>query len=811
MLDIVRYCARLIELLLAAPIRALRLLFSALIFNPRLGRFRILTGFAAGYVIFGLVLVYPFAFFWGLVGQTWIGKALTYANERSLGTAIYDTQGRFVGILDPILDSQEDFNYTGKPIELPGYIAYPDHKSLHVSVIPEHYWNCLAFHEDRHLRSVSNPWGIDLTGYLKIPVSTLRRSIEARSLKLGAGGSTLSMQLARIFFKTPPSASEGALGKIERKFKEWWLAPVIHRELTRGGDITPLKRWAANHFPLAQRTGGAPLYGVEQTSLIVFGKPSAELGAAEQYVLAAAVNQPIILLEGGERLNRYRLASWKRVAGTRARQCADALITDLPERERIVAALEEMADSQPDPKTPVEIAAVLAELAPDAARPAGANPVRRANALIPAAKYGVRGEIRDRFGFGWRSHVRGVQLSLNVAENLAFRERILDRLKTIQNRFQARINPRYSLDVRSIRTSDNASDARIPDIVIAAADGSGAIVRYFESNYTAAYFGSALGRDPATGKYNPARESRFIASVAKMAAAVAIANEGSDAPDSGYLDVAAPASGLEACKKGRERRLRRADVAFACSLNVPIEWRMRQITGRKLRRIVNQFSLTLPDNGPALAKSLTVGQVAASPRTVHAMAGTVLAALTAGDKSPGGAQPPSLLHRIDHTKSANAARAIVRPAPAPPPNPVHAEARGLLATLLSAPICYRYGTLRRISDWCAAKRDDVALHFAKTGTRGTGALSPDADDTVDLWVAGGIKFKSGPAYSYVILVGTGNPNLPWGRDLYAGSLTEPLLRALLEDLAGLAVEKEKKDKTASALTPQATVNEGLSR
>ena len=31
--------------------------------------------------------------------------------------------------------------------------------------------------------------------------------------------------------KTPPSASEGGITKLKRKLKEWWLAPVIYREL----------------------------------------------------------------------------------------------------------------------------------------------------------------------------------------------------------------------------------------------------------------------------------------------------------------------------------------------------------------------------------------------------------------------------------------------------------------------------------------------------------------------------------------------------------------------------------------------------
>lgn len=786
MLRIVRFSARLIETLIAAPPRALRFLFSMLIFNPRLGRLRILTGLAAGYVIFGLILVYPFAFFRGVAGQAWIGGALDYANERSLGTAIHDSGGRFVGIFDPVLDSEADFNYTGRPIELPGYIAYPDHKSLHVSAIPEDYWRCLTFHEDRYIGTVWNPWGIDLMGYLKIPVTTLRRSIAEKSLKFGAGGSTIPMQLARIFFKTPPNPSESAFDKVERKFKEWWLAPVIHRQLTRGRDFTELKRWAANHFPLAQRTGGAPLYGVEQAGLILFGKPASALTRAEQYALAAAVNRPVILLRGGERLNAYRMASWRRVVEERAVVCADNLIPGMAEREDVLAALKEMAATPPDPRTPPDIAAALEELAPGAAGPASASPVRRANALAPSVKYGARDEIRNAFGYGWRAHVRGVRLTLDVARNLAFREKAAGALTAMQRRHAARINPLFTLDPAAAGGGPD-----MPDIVIAAADRDGDILRYYESNRTAAYFGSSLGRDPESGKYDPARESRFIASVAKMAAATAIANEGSDTPDSGYLDTQAPETGLESCRKGGERRLRRADVAFACSLNGPIEWRMRRIPDSRLRKIVKDFGLTMPDGAPGLAKGLAVGQIAASPRTIHAMAGGVLTALTDETGAIPPIATPTLLRGVD-----SAAPPETAPDAGPArPNPVRPEGRETLEALLSAPLCNRHGTLRGAGDWCAERRDDVRLHFAKTGTRGTGAGDPNAYDTVDLWIAGGIRFETGPAYSYVILLGTGNPSRPWARDLYAGAAAEPLMRVLLEDLSDLAA---RQGRTANA-------------
>jgi hypothetical protein len=110
------------------------------------------------------------------------------------------------------------------------------------------------------------------------------------------------------------------------------------------------------------------------------------------------------------------------------------------------------------------------------------------------------------------------------------------------------------------------------------------------------------------------------------------------------------------------------------------------------------------------------------------------------------------------------------------------EGRAALHDFLTAPVCYRHGTMRQLSDWCAANREGVSLHFAKTGTRGTGAADPAADDTVDLWVAGGIQFESGAAYSYVVVVGTGTPAQPWARDLYSGQIAEPLVRVLLEDL-----------------------------
>ena len=80
--------------------------------------------------------------------------------------------------------------------------------------VPEHYWQCLVYHEDRYLGGLLNPYGIDLVGVLKIPLPTVARSIALKRPSLGVGGSTLPMQFARVIYNTPPSADEGSLTKL---------------------------------------------------------------------------------------------------------------------------------------------------------------------------------------------------------------------------------------------------------------------------------------------------------------------------------------------------------------------------------------------------------------------------------------------------------------------------------------------------------------------------------------------------------------------------------------------------------------------
>ena len=402
MLAAIRLLFGVLELALALPLRFLRYVLLCATAKPNLGPFRHLVSAGVAYLLFALLLVYAIAPLRGIVGQYFLADKLRYDAERWLATAVYDAGGGFVGTFDPRLDSQRDVNYTDAAIQLGGYIANPDHKSIPVREVPEHYWRCLVYHEDRHIGSLLNPYGIDLVGVLKIPLTTLYRSAALKRPSLGLGGSTLPMQFVRVIYNTPPGPSESAATKLRRKFKEWWLAPVIYRDLTRDGDDTPLKQWAANHIWLAQRTGGAPLHGVEVTARVVFGKAAKDLSVAEQFVLASAVNKPIILLPGNQRLNEVRLDRWRYISEVRARVCAEKLIDDLVQQGRVIFELVNLAGGPPDPYMKPKLQQGLEAYAPALAQRALANPSIRANALMPAARYGLREEMKQAYGFGWR-------------------------------------------------------------------------------------------------------------------------------------------------------------------------------------------------------------------------------------------------------------------------------------------------------------------------------------------------------------------------------------------------------------------------
>lgn len=783
---------------------AVRIFVSMIVFNPHLGPLRYVTGTVFFYILFAFCLVYIFAPIRGWAGAYWMGPKIHYASERWLGTALYETDGHFIGTFDPRMDSKRDLNTSAEPLIIndPSYVANPDHKSIPVRTVPDHFWKCLVYHEDRHLGGLRNPFGIDLAGVLKIPYSTVMRSIEAKSIRFGVGGSTLPMQLVRVYKATAPSRKESAGDKLKRKAVEWWNAPVFYWELTKNGTDELLKQWAANHLWLAHRTGGRDLQGIEVAARIIFGKEASELTIAEQYMLASAVNKPIILLEGSERLNQVRLDRWRYVAEVRAKTCATTLLPDDETKKSVLFDLTLLADGPPDAHLQPKLQATLEQHFPKLTKHAGANPIVRANLLAPASRYAAREEMKQAYGFDWRRYVRGVELTIDVSRNLTFRETIWQELSKLQSKYKTRIDPAYSLDAQEMKNLVGG-EKKMPDVVIAAANEKGEILRYFESNDISAYYGAPYARSAINGHYEPEKEIRAIASTGKMLAAIALANQGRDTLHSNYLDNEAPSGGLETCRRGGENQAyRRAEVAFACSLNRPLEWRMAKYGQRSAQLLIDKLGFTMPY---APDKSLRTppttamvrGLLTAAPRKVHQLSTIILASLKG--KGASRVPLPYLVRNFQRTGLQNPyekntpTSALHANTDLIPNEIIRPAARARVKEFLSAPLCYatakqRHGTLRSVSDWCAARRKDVKFHFAKTGTQ----VTNDPDATVDVWVTGGIEFSNGKAYSYVITVGTGNRNRAWGRKLHSAQIGAPLLKALLNDLRNDAFNLKPK-------------------
>jgi hypothetical protein len=792
MLELMRLFNRLMEALLNLPLRLGRDLVLLLVFilDLRFWLRLLLASIGMGVVVFLVAYVAPVL--WAPFGLAIFGNELDYFDQRSKGIGIYDVTGDFLGIFDPRMES--DFNATGKPIEWDDLTAYPDHKTEHVDEVPPQYWSCLQYLEDRNLgRSMvsfssqfpfvrlGNLYGIDPNGLMRLPANIVLYVLGKGS---GGGGSTIAMQLARSYYKTLPSTDESLGDKLMRKTSEWWLAPVIQRKLTQGGDDGELRKWAANHLPLAQRVGG-DIYGVGLTSRMVFGKPSKELTTAEQFVLASAVNRPIqVLPSTNPKINERRLINWQHITSRRAQECVNALIGDPVERKQLTIALQTMAVALPDPKLAPDKEAELKLLQANSGVVRN-NPVARANHFAPSSRFGARAEMVDVYGADWRQYVARVDLTLNAGDDLRLRDRLTAALAKLNTTYRNSIYKDYTLDVLD---TDSKSSKQLPDIIVAAADENGKLVRYFEAGSNAHYYGSTPARDKLTGRYERDREGRAIASLAKMLGAVLIANDGADTVNSLYLDPTAPPSGLETCRrKGTLSRLRRAEVVFACSMSEPLANRLFKLGQSVIRRTVDRFGFNMPyaptkeqETPPSTA--VAFGLVTGSPQKAHQLASVILASLTGRGGQPVGL--PSLVAHHSRTTHRNADE-VVYPATSDivPDQVIRPEARGLIGQLLSAPLCYevdgqRQGTLNSIGKWCARRNPNVKLHFAKTGTQ----TSDDPDTTIDVWAAGGIQFANGKSYSYVVLIGSGAVSKPLGYKLHSAQLAAPLIDVLVDDL-----------------------------
>jgi penicillin-binding protein 1A len=402
------------------------------------------------------------------------------------------------------------------------------------------------------------------------------------------------------------------------------LGPIIHWKLTHDPRPDLFKRWVANHLPLIQRHGGNELYGIGLASEILFGRTAQDLARdksplsiAEQYVLAGAVNQPVGLLPSQDLgVETIRVKSWQRIVGRRAQECRKALLAQDPglhdEVDKILSAL---AEESPKP----QLALGPSREVPSFEGALAANPVRRAINLALQVQYGANAELKDRYGPEWRNSVQEVQLTLDIKENYQFERRIKQELERLQQELSKKLR------LPLVRGQEAASSQAL-DVVVVAADLDGRIVRYFELAERASYFGSAHARDSQSGLYRPQEESRQIASAGKLLAAIAIANQGEDTPETVYATEEhcgwpCSSSGLN-CSGPAYR-------VFARSQSAPIQARLEHLgLDNKLEHLATNVGLNRIDTETPMTTAAVCGYLGGSPRTVHRLAGLLLAALS---------------------------------------------------------------------------------------------------------------------------------------------------------------------------------------
>ena len=203
-------------------------------------------------------------------------NAFQFADMRARAVAMYDSRGRYFGIVHP--ETENDHLGEFDRGALAPYGASPDHKAVPVADAPPYFWRCVVYTEDRHRGEWRNQYGVDALNLARLPVSS-------------RGGSTLEMQLARSMWKMHSRNSNPML----RKFHELSEAPVLNHFLVKDGNTAGLERWFSEHIPLVQGGGDeqGSIYGVYAAGQFLFGKRAEELDAAEQLVLAAAVRRPI--------------------------------------------------------------------------------------------------------------------------------------------------------------------------------------------------------------------------------------------------------------------------------------------------------------------------------------------------------------------------------------------------------------------------------------------------------------------------------------------------------------------------------------
>ncbi len=710
-------------------------------------------------LVWVLVLIVIGIYTYPISASYFIFEDYEIAHKRFHGTGVYDKTDNFLGIIHPKLDPQSAPTSSEVVNE-----EKEDHKSLYITDVPKGWWEVLKALEDRHIDNRWRSWaGIDI-------IALAQRGFYFLTEDDSKGASSLAMMLVRSMRHESADYKEPFKKKIKRKLTEIRHAPVLFHNLYPHD----LKRWLAMHVPLVNGTSGskmgAALYGLGVTSRVVFGKSPEKLTLAEQALLAAAFKKPILLAPFNDK--KAKMAAQSRWEYLKGRAKKGVEIAYPIKYSDIFKEIDNLKFPE-RPYGPVRLKRLLPTDEIERFRIL-ANPYKRSLEFVRGEMTQAIGELQERYGMNWREKVYALHLNTEVIENVIFKRQVETVLKKLQKKLQKEKRLKLNL------LSDQDDPTPVAQVILALAGPDGRLLRYYSNSHNTVYSGEQTERQ--NGRYQPEKESRQIASVGKLVAAVFLGAAGDDTNKATYCNKAITGiknaggkpKGVKNCRvRGAKYSPRQV---FARSLNLPLINRLNKASETELEQLIKRFGLTRTDNTP-LSTALTLGYVTASPHTLHGiMHGIVTGIATGGHPKT---LQPTLVREVQIISENGVQKRKMPPMNNPDISGIahylaDYKSRSFVKTVLSG-VLKSPGTLRALSDWTPKKKRNVKWHIAKTGTS-----TSEKSLILDKYIVGGLVWRGKP-YSYFVLVGTSEPSKPLGKRISGNHLSK-LVRVMLKSL-----------------------------
>jgi len=557
--------------------------------------------------------------------------------------------------------------------------------------LPETYKRALLVMENKNLLKggIHNICGLD--------IATLKRWV----VNFGAGGSTLSMQLARELRRPDWGNEAFVLQKVWRKFLELGASCRLYSML---GNDSALMKMYASYAPTFQANGTTR--GIEAASRIVFDVAPLGLTDAQQLILAAAARKPLTLLPpGATDINCKRVypatdnplfepATAKANVARRV-QCqilhrAIFRAPDVLDGERLASAIRDLRTYQQNGVIPVN--------------PFEPIPAKRlvnlASRTASAMPKGLLEKIRQEADDGEIAMGEPLFVTFDAVQQHQFHEAMSGALDKIQR--SPRLHKTLCLPLISVNgKAVNLPSCGKPQEEVQSADVLALNVDAVTGGLRGLYASSPLLMD--------SRQS--IGSTAKLIIVTAALADGftpsalfcPKAAVDGVRQlrrVAQPEYGFADCNAGRH--LVTFERAIASSDNLVLYGLAQKLGARRLTAAATALALGEPTGSPNLAYELSFGTYGARPRELIS-AFQALVAVAYGLETSGHA--PRALNNASDEKNPSIAR-LKKLLPSQ-------TQRADLRQLLEAPVQSVGGTLSFLDGKVSAGKSGTVESFVK--------------------------------------------------------------------------------------------------